>query len=256
MKKIKNIVLMIILLFIWIVLYLFVVNKDKIANQKSVSQYILINQFTCWRYTNSKWTSLSYATDEFNTSKELNWKKYDIYIQNQYYKTLDYVVKDGKEFYFDDNTHSYEINDEKIMFNKGSYLKLKDFNQSELTSDDEVIIGNILNKYKISDENLTVKDKYVIENDAALYVVSNYTGSYPVDSKNMFSLVFYRKNNINYVLIKNGFIEHVNSYRLAFVVDAKNKFDNFIISATCESGPCYWMYEYHKGKYTNMNETV
>lgn len=255
MKKIRNIIFVLILLVGWMFIYIFIVNKDEVRTQKSVSQYILINQFTCWKYTNSKWKSLSYTTDEFNTSQELNWKKYDIYINNQYYNTLDYVVKNGQEFYFDDNTHSYEINDEKIMFNKDSYLKLINFNKVDLFSDDEVIINKILRKYRFFDEEITMKDKYSIDgDDGVIYFVSNHTGKYMTDSQQEFNLMFYRVNGINYILINTGFIEHRNSYRLAFVVDAKNKFNNFVIAANCEGGSCYWMYEYKKGEFVSVTD--
>lgn len=254
MKKIRNIIFVIVLLIIWLFIYIFVVNKDELRTQKSVSQYILINQFTCWRYTNSKWKSLSYTTDELNTSQELNWKKYDIYINNQYYNTLDYVVKNGQEFYFDDNTHSYEINDEKIMFNKNSYLKLINFNKVNLSNDDDAIIGKILKKYNFENQEVTMKDKYSIDggNAGSIYFLSNHTGKYSVDSLHEFNLIFYRVNGTNYILVNTGFVDHRSMYRLAFVVDVKNKFNNFVIAATCESGSCYWMYEYKNGKYLNV----
>ncbi len=252
MNKLRNILILLLVFCVWGMLYLFVLNKEK-GNVSSLdSQYILIDPFSCWEYSSSKWNRLSFLDDKIEVSKLINWKKYDIYVNNQYYNTLQYVVKDGEEFYFDDDTHSYEINSSKIMFNKGSYFKVKEFSLSNLSSDDEKVINNMLEKYNFVDKNITISNKYYIDENNSIYVVSNYTGIYSVDSKGLFYLIFYKSKYRTYLLLKTGYKENVADYKLSWVIDTKSKFYNFVVSAQCEQSMCYWLYGYQKGKYVEL----
>ncbi len=252
MNKIKSFLILFIVFFAWVMLYLFFVNQEKDSKLSSEPQYILINPFSCWEYRSSEWRRLSFLNNKTEVSKLINWKKYDIYVNNQYYNTLQYVVKNGEEFYFDDDTHSYEINNNKIMFNKGSYFKIKNFSLSNLLSDDKKAINTMLKKYNFLNKNITVSNKYYIDENNSIYVVSNYTGIYSVDSNDLFYLVFYKNKHKTYLLLNTGYKENVSDYKLSWIIDTKSKFYNFIISAQCEQSMCYWLYGYQKGKYVEL----
>lgn len=256
MKNKKRYIVILLLFVIWGIVFVYLVNKENLRSEKSVTQYVLINQFNLWKYSNLKWEKLNYIVDEDKVSKEINWKKYDIYVGNQYFNTLDYVLKNGEEFYFDDDTHSYEVNQEKVLFNVGSYLKLKEFYSTNFSEGDINIINDILVKYDHSGNNLTVQKKYFIDEDNAIYILSNYPSFYPKYQSDLFYFIFYRRNSKNYLLVDIDYVENVSSYKLTWVMDAKSKYDNFILSYTCEEATCYDMYEYKRGKYERVIGTL
>lgn len=237
---------------IWGIIFIYIVNYENLRIQKNASQYILIDLFNYWKCENLKWEKLDAINDYDNVSEEINWKKYDIYVNNQYYNTLDYVFMNGKEYYFDDDTHSYEIPKEKVLFNEGSYFKLKNFELASFSEEDNNILEDMLNKYHHFSNNLTVRSKYLIDDENAIYIASNYPNYYPQNQENLFYFVFYRRGNKNYLLVDIGYIENLSNYKVSWVVNAKSKYDNLILSYTCEEATCYDMYEYQKGKYIKV----
>lgn len=249
MRSIKKYIILIICFVAWIGLLIYFNNVDKAKSLKKVPQYILIDQLHYWKYVDEEWSSIDSIKDFRTVEKEINWHKYDIYVNNQFYNTFDYVLMDYEEYYFDDNTKSYEITQDKLLLNHDSYLKLKNFNTDSFSDEDVEIVSNFMNKYNYSVNDVAFKSKYVIDEDNVIYIVSNYR-EYSIED--IFYLVFYRKNNKNYLLVNNSSSNNIFYYDLYSVLNTKNKFDNIILSYGCEDSVCYDMYEYNRGKYVKV----
>jgi len=249
MKKIKKYIILIICFVVWIGLLVYFNNKENIKSQKNIPQYVLIDQFHYWKYINNKWINIDSINDFETVEKEINWNEYDVYINNQYYNTFDYVLMNYEEFYFDDDIKSHEITQDKLLLNHDSYLKLKNFSTQSFFDEDVEIVSNFMNRYNYSVGDVAVKNKYVIDDDNVIYILSNYR-EYSRDD--IFYLVFYRRNNRNYLLVNNDDANNILYYDLFSVLDTKNKYDNIILSYGCEDSVCYDMYEYNKGKYVKV----
>ncbi len=256
MKNKKRYIIIVLCFVIWGIVFVYLVNNENLRIARSVTQYVLIDKFNLWKYSDLKWEKLDSVVNYDDVSKEINWKKYNIYVNNQYFNTLDYVLKDGVEYYFDDDIRSYEINQEKILLNEDSYLKLKEFYSTNFKEEDIEISNEILLKYNHSSDNLTVQKKYLIDEENAIYIFSNYPSYYPDNQFDLFYFVFYRRNSKNYLLLDIDYVENVSSYKLSWVMNTKSKYDNFILSYTCEEATCYDMYEYQKGKYAKVIGTL
>ena len=252
MKNIKKYIIVLLFIMVWIIIFALAVRSGNKQEEKNTTQYVLIDPFNYWKYTNQKWENIDSINDFDKVTEEINWKKYDIYVNNQYFNTLDYVLKNGQEYYFDDDTHSYEVPQEKLLLNEGSYFNIKEFYLDNFLNNDLNIVNEFLNKYNHSSNNLTVQQKYSIEDNKSIYIISNYPDNYPEDDSGLFYLVFYRQDNKNYLLVDMGYAENVSNYKLAWVLNTESKLDNFILSYTCEEATCYDMYEYQKGKYLKV----
>lgn len=248
----KRIFILVLCLLIWGFIFFYIVISENNKNRRSVTQYVLINPFNYWEYTNLEWKKIDTVLDFDYVDEHVNWQKFNIYRGNEYYKTLDFVYRGGEEFYFDDNSHSYEIPGEKILFNRDSYIKLVDFGDTSFNSEDLGVVDSFLKKYHYSTVGLTIQRKYIINSQDSLYVVSNYPSSIVNNGDNLFYIVFYRRNNKNYLLVNRGFVEDLSSYKLSWVLDIGIKNCNFILSYNCGEAICYDMYEYVKGKYIKV----
>ena len=213
----------------------------------------MINPFNYWKYNNLEWEKMDTILNFDAVEEEINWKEFNIYINNQYYKTLDYVLMNGEEFYFDDNTKSYNVDGEKILLSKKSYFQLKNYSVVTFSKEDISIVSNFLKKYHHSFSDLRVKNKYIISSTESLYVVSNYYDGY-VDNGNssIFYTIFYRNKSRDYLLTDIEGSSLVHSYQLKWILDIDNRYDNFILSYTCEEAICYDMYQYKRGKYIRV----
>lgn len=249
MKKIKKYIILIICFVVWIGLLIYFNNKENIKFQRNIPQYVLIDQFHYWKYVDSEWINIDSINDFETVEKEINWNEYDVYINNQYYNTFDYVLMDYEEFYFDDDIKSHEITQDKLLLNHDSYLELKNVSNDNFSDDDVEIVSSFMNKYNYSVNDVAVKNKYIIDEDNVIYILSNYR-EYSRDD--IFYLVFYRRNNKNYLLVNNSDANNIFYYELFSVLDTKNKHDNIILSYGCEDSVCYDMYEYNKGKYVKV----
>ena len=247
--KIKKYILLLICFVVWIGLLFYFSGKEDVRLQKNISQYVLIDQFHFWEYANSKWKSIDSVNDFHEVENNINWKKFDVYINNSYYNTLDYVLMNHEEYYFDDNSKSYEITQDKLLLNHDSYLEVVDFDASDFSSDDISIVEDFMGQYNYSFSDVLVKNKYVIDENNVVYLVSNYSEN---NIFNVFYLGFYRKNNKNYLLMNINNSENILYYKLYSVLDIKDKYNNLILSYGCQDTVCYDMYEYNDGEFVKV----
>lgn len=248
----KRVFILLFCFLVWGFIFFYLVIDENVKARRSVTQYVLINPYNYWEFTDLKWKKIDSILDFDYVDKYLNWKKFDVYQKNDYYNTFEFVYRKGNEYFFDNDSHSHEINQEKILFNKGSYFKLVDFDEDVFNDTDLSVVDSFLKKYNYSVAGLTVQKKYVINDDECLYIVSNYSSSFTNNTDNLFYVAFYRNGNNNYLLFKLGYVEDLSSYRLAWVLNIQDKKYNFILSYNYGEGKIYDMYQYVKGKYVKV----
>ena len=256
--KYKRLFVLLLFFLIWGILFSLIVQYENDKNSRAVSQYVVINSFDVWKYSNFKWSKFDYAVDFDAVNEEINSKKYNIYVNNYFYKKLTYYIRDGEEYFFDDNIHSYNISQEKIMFNASSYFQLKKFDSRVFSDDDLEYVSNVLSKYHHFYDNINVNKKYFINDNNIIYIISNYPSNYVDDDKlDFYYFVFYKRGNKNYVLVDLDYHYHISDYMLKWVIDIKNNnFLNFVLSYKCEETVCYDMFQYQKGKYERVVGTL
>lgn len=246
-KNIKLIILITLCIAIWGAL-IFIFNKKEQEEKKiSAPQYLLLDNNYFWKYENSNWTELT-TEDDYD---EFNWKKFDIYTNNKYYNTYKYVTRDGKSYYFDDDNNEFEVPQHNILLNKDTYFNLKKYTELSLDSSDSKIITNILKENNHSSDNLTIQKKYSISSNFNIYVISNYFET-AEENSNIFYVVFCQINSDTYLLINKSYSDEVNSYDLAWVLDTNKKYNNIIVSYTCDTDICYDMYQYDDNKFKKV----
>lgn len=234
MKKIKNIIIIVILIIGWLVLILSL-NKD---NGKDEPQYMVLNGYLFWEYKLGRWRDLSKRA-EYDL---INWKKFDIYTDDGYIGMYTYVYKNYKSYFFDDDHRSHEIYGNYILMNENSYLSMKNFEEVDVNEDDYEIARKFLKRKKIDDESINYLFKYKITDSEYVYIVTNYEETMHEDD--IYHIVFYRRNNRNYLIAKGNYEYNYDLYK---VIDVDEKYDNFILSYDCD-GVCFELYQYDKKK--------
>lgn len=243
MKKKKNIVI-IIMIIIWIILIL-IFSKEYIqSNKEEIPQYMILNGKYFWQYQNSDWVDL-FETKELES---INWKKFDIFVDNNYYNTYNYVINKNYESYlFDDNEQTQEVPDTYTLINENSFLSLVKYSEVELTSKDNEIILKFLNKNNFHDKDYSVAKKYIINEDEFIYIVTNYEEN--LIEEDIYYTTFYRRNNKNYMISKS---KNPYNYDLYSIIDINRKFKNIILKFQCYHTYCYDMYQYTDNGYEKV----
>ena len=245
MKKIRNIIILVILIVGWLVLMLNFSKEKEQLSKEEVPQYMVLNGYVFWEYKLGNWKDLT-KESEYDL---INWKKFDVYNDDGYLGMYKYVYNDYVSYFFDDDDRSHEIYGNYILMNENSYLSMKDFDETNVNEDDYGIVRKFLEKNKIMDTSINYLFKYRITDSEYVYVVSNYEET--LINEDIYYIVFYRRNNRNY-LISKGDYEH--NYNLYKILDINKKYDNFILSYDCD-GLCFEMYQYDKKKgYYNVLE--
>ena len=246
MKKISKIIILLVLIGLWGMLMLNFYDEKEQLNREEVSQYMVLDGHFFLEYKVGKWKNLS----EVELADSINWKKFDIFTNDGYYGTYKYVYNNYVSYFFDDDENSVEFNKYNyILINNNSFLKLKDFIQVDVLSEDYDIATKFLKKSKFEDTTIKLLLKYMINDNEYIYIVSNYEDTL-VDS-DIYYAAFYRKNNKNYLMDKGDFEHNYNLYK---VIDVNRDYYNFILSYDCD-GICYKMYQYDGDKgYYNVIE--
>ena len=246
MKKIRNIIIIIIILGIWGWL-ITIFYKEKVQlSKEETPQYVVLDGNYFFEYENGKWDNLS-LDNEYDL---INWKKFDIFIDNIYYNTFNYVVNDNhNSYFFNDDNISHDVPESYVLINDDSFLSIIEYNQVEFMDEDYEIATDFLESHNFRDIDLTRVKKYYIPGDGYVYVVYNYKDTTNLDD--IYHVVFYRRGNKNYMIAKGNY---EFNYDLHTVLDINKKFNNFILSYTCYDGLCYEMYQYKDGNYVNVLE--
>ena len=247
MKKVY-IVLIVILLVFFLVMFL-VFGLDNIK-KNSYDTTIIIGKDTIWTYKNQKWINN-------HNYEKLNWKKYDVYLNNE--KKGNYYLMYNDEWYaFDNKKNAVLLDGDLLAINSNYDVSVSSFEMDEI--DDLSYVYSVLEDNKLSKTNkFTVNYKIVLDYDndgvnEEFYVVSN---TFPTNFNpdKIFSLVFMVKDEEIYPIYTdisdntgfNGCRPYFNSF---IDVDNDSKYE-FILNCAKYStnGITKMLYKYNKNEF-------
>lgn len=245
MKRKNQIILVFILVIVWVSLIYIFSKEEQIAKLQESPQILILDNFFFWKYEDGAWDTLVSDADY----DLFNWKKFDIYVNNNYINTFKYVYKNNESFFFNENNESQTIaSDDLLLLSEDSYINILNFSELDFDSDDEKIIRKFLKKNSIDYNTITLKIKYSITNDNFLYVLSN--NDELVKNEDTFYLFMYRTKYKSYLVTKKMFSY---DFSLQSIIDIQNGKPNFIIKYNCyDGGHCYDMYQYVENNYVKV----
>ena len=197
-KKKYMIVLIAVILFGIIMFLLFGVNNIR-GNQKSTT--LIVGDDTVWYYAEKKWMHLTSS----KSIHDLEWKKYQVYLDNQ--KVGDYYLwHDDKWYAFDDDKNAVPLNGELLAI-KSNY-SIPVLGGREENVEDSTYINQILSDNNLSlSSHFTVKYKVLFDIDSdgveeEFYVISNvFALDFRPDT--LFSIVFMVKDDTIYPIYQD-----------------------------------------------------
>ena len=249
--KLKYIVLIVILIVYGVVMYLaFGVNESK---ERAASTTLLVGDSTVWNYSSRDWMNINTPSLLSN----LNWQKFKVYIDNQYFGKYS-VWKDDRWYFFDNNKNAVSYQGHLFAYKADFDMDLVDFSTTNIT--DYSYVHQVLEEHGIdSQSSYTLENvsKVDFDKDGVLeefYIVSNVfaTDFFP---EKYFSFVFMVDNGNIYMLYEDvDTNEGVNGCKpsLYTVADFDNDQDyELIISCAKYSNqaPLTMLYEFHKNKF-------
>ena len=102
MRNLKKIIFVAIIVAIWGMLLIYFYREDMKTEREKETQVLIINSNYFWKYEKGNWNSLSIKND----TELYDWKQFDVYIDNSFYKTYKYIFSNGKGYFFDKNEKS------------------------------------------------------------------------------------------------------------------------------------------------------
>lgn len=232
------------LLFVLVILALvFIIIVSRQGEKKNQgASYVIFNNFIYAKFHNDNWTKLD--RDQMN---EINWKKFDIYGDDGKINTYSYVVNNDKFYYFDDNSDSYRIDEEVILFSQNSAVSFSDFDKVEFNNKDYENVDKFLKKHNHSAKDLTIYSKYQISKNSCLYIVSNAViDSEEQNSNDVYYVVIYRLNGKDYLLVDENYLDDYITYDLKWVLQENgSKYYNLVLRYNCDEDICYDMFRYN-----------
>lgn len=246
-KKVYIVLIAIILIFFLIMFLVF--GLDEIRKE-SYDTTIIVEDDTVWTYKNKGWSNLSVYDD-------LNWKKYDVYLDNK--KNNNYYLWYSDKWYVFNAKKEAVKRDGKLLAIKTNHdISVYDFEASEI--EDYAYVNEVLEDNGLSTDNkYTVKKKIVLDYDndgieEEFYLISN-TFSLDYDPDKVFSIVFMVKNDEIYPIYtdisENTGFNGCRPYISSFIdVDSDSKYE-FILSCAkySVSGVTRMLYEYKNNEF-------
>lgn len=227
-------------------MFFFYNEKVKLEKEKaneSKTQVLILNSNFFWKYKNKEWSKIS-LNSELNL---INWKKFDIYMDNEFYNTYKYVFTNGKGYFYNEDNESIDLNSNYVLINKDSFISILTYNEVSFDTADSEIVSSFLELNGKNYNDIFIKRKYIISEDSCVYVVSNYYDD--IDYDDVYSMVFYRKGKKNY-LVNTG--NHL--YDLHVVLDINKKFPNIVLSYDTAHVKFYEMFQFNHDKYINVTD--
>lgn len=243
----KRYIYVIIGLIISFFLFFFIYGINSIKNYRN-DETLILSDDVAFRKYKGKWGKI-------NSHKNLNWKKYHIYINNEYFDDQ-YLYYNEKWYIFKKDKTAIPYNGDILAFN--SDYKVINFNTTNINFDKyikKVLNDNKANNYGIDSSYYSDLD---LDSDGILeriYVISNRF-SKELDSGMFFSYIFLVKDGKITYIYKDSSIDN-NSYEgckpyISNIIDIDND-NKYEIVIACsyysDEGTNYKLYKYHKGKF-------
>lgn len=246
-KKLYIILIVIILIFFVVMFLLFGLDELK---KEGYDTTIIVENDTVWVYNNKRWSNTT-------SYDELNWKEYDVYLDNK---------KNGNySLWYSDKWYAFNSKKEAVSL-EGSLLAIKSNINIPVSSFDNSEIDNYSYVYSVLEENklpndskFTVSKKVVLDYDndgeeEVFYLISN---AFPLDFKpeKIFSIVFMVKDDEIYPLYTNiskytGY-NGCRPYFSGFIdVDENSKYEVILSCAKYSvSGVSRMLYEFKNNEF-------
>ena len=249
-KKIYIVLIAILIIFCVIMFLVFGVGELKKSVQNTT---IIVGNDTMWTYNNRKWDSLLSYDD-------INWKKFDIYSDNQMVGNYYLWYSDGW-YVFDENKNAVTIDGDLLGIDSNVDISVSDFNTIEI--DDYSYVYDVLKESNLpTDSKYTFTKKVIFDfdNDGVeeeFYLISNV---FPVDfdPDKVFSIAFMVKNEKIYTIYKdindnigfNGCLPYITSF-----IDADDD-SKYEIILSCDKystlGTTKMLYEFKNGQFNML----
>ena len=193
-KKIYIILIAIVVIFFIVMFLVFGLDEIKKSGYDTV---MIVGEDTIFTYKNKRWSSTT-------SHKDLNWKKYDVYSNNE--KSGNYYLWYNDKWYaFDDDKKAVKLDGELLAIDSNIDIKVYNFSTEKI--EDYSYVNEVLKDNDITDDEYTVNKviRLDYDNDGVeeeFYIVSN---SFPMgfNPKKIFSIVFMVKDEKIYSIYKN-----------------------------------------------------
>lgn len=249
MKSKKVYIVLIVLMVIFFLIMFLIFGLDELKKE-GLDATIIVDKDTVWTYSERSWIRQT----SFN---EYNWKKYDVYMNNE--KAGNYYLWYSDKWYaFDDKKNAVMLDGDLLAINANYDVPVYNFQKNEI--DNYYQVNKVLEDNKLpTDVEYTVNHKVEFDYDGdgeieEFYVVSN---AFPIESnpKKIFSFVFMVKGDNVYPIYTNisnntGF-NGCRPYFSGFIdVDKDNKYE-FILSCAeySVSGVSRMLYDFDNNKF-------
>ncbi len=197
-KKLYIVLIVIIVVFFFVIFLSFGVGNILQENHKAT---IILGDSTVWKYQNKKWLNVTNT----NSLQDLNWKKYEVFQNNQKFGDY-YLWKDDTWYLFDKDKNAVNFEGNLLAYDANYDLNVTSF------MEDDAINLEYVNSL-LADNNIPLDHEFSNASHIAFdfdqdgvvedfYLVTNaFTMDYEPDST--FSFVFMVKNDVIYMLYES-----------------------------------------------------
>ena len=198
MRGKRTYIILIIIILVFCGVMVLVYGKDVLFKNKN-DTILIVGDNTIWSFKDEKWLKIT-ANSSIN---KLNWKEYNVYIDNK--KIGDYFLWHSDKWYiFDDDRKAINYDGKLFAYKANNNIDVLDYEVVNIDSEDSYI-NSVLEENNISlDSEFSSKYKTIMDFDndgvsEVFYVISNafLMGSSP---DRLFSIVFMVKDEKIYYI--------------------------------------------------------
>lgn len=194
-KKTYIILLLVLIVFFVVMFLIFGVNNIR---QSKYDTTIIVGDNTVWTYSNNRWLDLKTRS----SIEALNWKKYNLYVNNEKLGNY-YLWHDDKWYAFDDDKNAVVLDGELLAYRANFPVSILKYTEENIT--DRTYVDYVLEENNLSlSSQFTSFYKTSVDFDSdgeaeEFYVISN---AFPIDfdPEMIFSIVFMVKNDTVYYI--------------------------------------------------------
>lgn len=251
MKNKKTVIVIISIVLIYLVLAIVLFGWENFIN-KFQELYIMLDSGDKWQLKDGKWSDIE-------NEKDYNWKKFDVYIDNQLIGNYS-LMYNNRWYLFDDERVSQKYEGKILAIKGNKKYQVIDFLEEDINEEDKEILNDILNDKEITyPESFTYAKKVFINLDddqklETIYTISNaFTNDTSVNKK--FSLVFIKDDQTKILYEDKKYADYQYDMcvpKVNSIIDInKDKKYEIIIECNYYSvmGTCNQLYHQKDGNY-------
>lgn len=194
-KKTYIVLIVIVVVFFVVMFAFFGLQSLRENSQESV---FIVGDSSVWAYSKKKW----YTISSTSALKKLDWKKYQIFLDNKKFGKY-YLWNDSEKWYaFDNDKNAVKLEGNMFAYNANYDINVHDYTLDKIDDNNEYV-NQVLEKNGLSiSSKFTAANKvsFDFDNDGNIEDFYLITNVFPLDFKPdiTFSLVFMVKNNTIY----------------------------------------------------------